>query len=57
MIPKSRRKVHCVQCNRSYADWQYNAIFSNRVCVGCGEPIIFKEEVKETDGMIQVIAN
>jgi hypothetical protein len=44
MIPKAKWTVHCIQCNRTYTDWQYNDIVANGVCVGCGEPIIFKEE-------------
>ena len=43
MFPKAKWKVHCIQCGRAYADWQYNMILANGVCVGCGEPIIFKE--------------
>ena len=36
---------HCFHCKRGYADWQIHMV-ENDVCVECGEPMLFKEEVE-----------
>ena len=39
--------LHCVQCNRSYGYWQVFGITTSDLCLSCGEPLIFKEELNK----------
>ena len=57
LIPKSNKTVHCIHCGRTYAYWQFNPIISNQVCVECGEPIVFKEEVECGKGSEDIAPN